>query len=91
MESTAKIYAYPARFTLHAEREMSFCFPDFHSPERHLTPEEMPQLIDVAADALGALLNEYLLLGKALPEATPLEALDLNENQKGLWIQIAEA
>ena len=90
MESP-KIYAYPAVFTLHAEREMSFSFPDFNSAERHLTPEEMPMLIDVAADALGVILNEYFLLGKPLPEATPLEALHLSENQKGLWVQIAEA
>lgn len=86
-----KIYAYPAVFTLHSEREMSFCFPDFNSPERHLTPEEMPHLIDVAAETLGTLLNEYFLLEKALPKATPLETLELNDHQKGLWVQVTEA
>ena len=84
------VYAYPAVFTING-KSISFSFPDLGIDDIPIPEDKLPTLIDAAAEVLGQWLTEAFIIGNPLPEATPLEALPLKENQKGVWIQVIEA
>ena len=73
------IYIYPAIFTKE-ETGYSINFPDIDSC--YTMGEDLKDGLEMAEDVLSLMLSIYEKEGKIIPKPSPIERIELNENQR---------
>ena len=78
-------YMYPAVFTYEDGQEIAVCFPDFDAAT---SGEDDSDALLSARELLGCVIFGMEEDGEALPDATPLENVALESNERAVLVDV---